>query len=326
MKLLADPDERILKACSRPWSLNGIDLVTLRLFMAAAEEGNLARAAEREHIAISAVSRRISDLEARCGVALLERHDRGVNTTAAGAVLVGQIRGVIDLLQRMILEMEAVRGGARGRVRIHAHMSAICGLLPKKIAEFLDLHPGIDIELDEFTSLEVLHSVRTGSADLGLVSGTVKADDLHLAPWAEDRLVAILPNHHQLLDKATLTLEDMLDEPFIGMQHDSALLTLYRDQAGVLGRKLLERAHTTSFESVRKMVSVGLGVAILPAMSAYPLADDEELGIAVRPLAESWARRPLMLCIKNVQQLSAATRLLISHLRSADAERRDNRN
>lgn len=303
------------------WSIKELDLTSLRLFAATFEEGTIARAAERENIAVSAISRRISDLELRCGVTLLDRHDRGVTPTAAGNMLMEQVRGLFDLLQRMILEMEAVRGGATGHIRVHAHMSATSGQLPRQIADFISANPGVDVELDEFTSLDVIHAVRTGTADLGLVSGTVDGGDLHLIPWLQDELVAILPPGHPLAVRPSLELADMIGEPFVGMQRDSALLTLYRHQAIALGRTLHERAHATSFESVRKMVSVGLGVAILPAIAAFPFADT--LGIEVRPLNERWAHRPLMLCVRDPDKLSAATRLLVRHLTTSaltDAE------
>ncbi len=91
-------------------ALRGLDITTLRLFLAAVEEGNLAKAAEREHIAISAISRRISDLEARWGVQLLERHDRGVVPTAAGKGVVAQIREALGVFTKMLREIEEIQG------------------------------------------------------------------------------------------------------------------------------------------------------------------------------------------------------------------------
>ncbi|MHA6766982.1 LysR family transcriptional regulator [Sphingobium ummariense] len=297
---------------SQTWSIRQVDLVSLRLFVAAVEEGTLAKTADREHVAISAISRRISDLEARCGVTLLERYDRGVRPTAAGEKLVSHIKELYRLLERMLVDMESIRSGTSGEILIHAHMSATSGALPEKIAEFAEENPGITVIVDEFTSLDVLHAVRTGVADLGLVSGTVESSDLHMIPWRHDELVAVFPAGHRLTRHETVSLADMLPEPFIGMQRDSALLTLYRHQAYALGGVLLERAHATSFESVRKMVSVGMGVAILPAVAAYPFT--ESLNIQVRQMTESWARRPLMLCVRDPDLISGATQRLIDHL------------
>ena len=80
-----------------------------------------------------------------------------------------------------------------------------------------------------------------------------------------------------------------------------------------LGHSLDERAHTTSFDSVCRFVSAGLGLAILPALAV------QAPGVETRPLDESWARRPLMLCMRGADKLSAATRLLIAHLTAPDA-------
>jgi DNA-binding transcriptional LysR family regulator len=302
-----------------PWSLRHLDLVSLRLFAAAVEEGTLAKTATREHVTISAISRRISELEARCGLTLLERYDRGVRPTAAGQRLVNHIRSLKHLLERMVIDMESIRSGYSGDIVVHAHMSATSGALPEKLAEFIADNPQVHIVVDEHTSLEVLRSVRAGTADIGFVSGTAQSTDLHFIPWLHDELVVVLPAAHPLVSREELTLSELLDEPFVGMQRDSALLTLYRHHASALGRVLQERVHATSFESVRKMVSLRLGVAILPAVAAYPYATS--LNIAVRPLRESWAKRPLTLCVRDPQLVSAPTQRLIDHLTKDPASR-----
>ena len=89
------------------------------------------------------------------------------------------------------------------------------------------------------------------------------------------------------------------------------MIQLYYNQAQSLGGSLRVRMYATSFESVRKMVSLGLGVAILPATASIPFI--KTLGISVVELDESWARRPLMLCIRNMSQLSVAGRNLMSY-------------
>jgi DNA-binding transcriptional LysR family regulator len=295
--------------------MKDISFTTLRLLLAAAQEGNLARAAERENIALSAISRRISDLEARLGVALLVRHDRGVSLTPNGELLLGQVQTIVEMADRLVSSADEIRGGGLGRVRIEAHMSAASGALPQLLASFLAAHPGIEIEVEEKTSLEILHAVQVGICDVGLVSGTVDAGDLQLTPWLDDELVAALPPESPLQARTEITLNDLLGEPFIGMQRGSALLDLYRHHAAAVGARLRVRAYATSFESVRKMVEAGLGVAILPAVAAYPFA--REGGLVVRPLRETWAHRPLAVCTRNLASAAPATRLLVAHLASA---------
>ncbi len=295
----------------RLWTSLGLDLVSLRIFVAAAEENNLARAAEREHIALSAASRRISDFEARAGVQLFERRDRGMLLTLAGQHLLEQLRDVFGLFDKIAFDLDEVRGGGRGHVRVHAHMSAMANALPELIASFLGGHPAIDIELMEQTSVEAIHAVQTGSADIGVISGNMLASDLAIRPWRQDELVVVLPPAHPLGQRPRIGLAELLDEPFVAMQPGSALVALYRAHAKSLGRELRERAHATSFESVRRLVSVGLGVSILPLSAATPSASSAFL---IRPLDEPWASRSMVLCTRDPSRLSGAARLVLDHL------------
>jgi len=294
-------------------TLNGLDLTTLRLLLAAVEEGNLGRAAERESIAVSSISRRITDLEARLGVTLLHRHDRGVTLTTAGEEAIPRIRDVMGLLEHVVKDLAEYAAGVRGVIRLRTHLTALVGPLPKLLRSFLDKHPGLEIEVEDASSFEVMHAIRVGTADVGLVSGTVSSDDLEFLPWATDEVAVILPAGHPLAVRSEIRLYDLLVYPFIAMQRDSALLAIYRREAALIGGTLQERARVTGFEMVRNLVAQGLGVSILP--SAAAIGDER---IVVRPLAEQWARRPLMICVRCLIDSNAATRLLVSHLQGGN--------
>ena len=300
-----------------PWGPFGLDLVALRMFAATAEEGSLARAADREAIALSAISRRISTLEARSGVQLFDRRDRGMSLTPAGESLFHRLEGVFDLLDQVALDLEAARNGTRGIVRIHAHMSATAGGLARKLASFMAAHPGLDIRVEEHTSTEVVHAVSTNTAEIGLISGTIDHGELEVVRWCSDRLVVILPANDPLASKAQVRFEEIVDRCFIAMQKDSSLLSLYRNQARLMGKQIIERAHVSSFESVRLMVSAGIGVSIIPAGAIDEMT--ETLPIVVKPLAETWANRPLMLCVRSLQHLPAAAKLMVRWLTESAA-------
>jgi len=295
-------------------TVNGIDLVTLRLFVAVVEEGSFARTAERENIAVSAVSRRISELEARFGILLLDRRDRRVTATVAGQTVLEHVRVVLDELHLMLRDIDDLREGTTGRVRIQTHPSAGSTLLPQIVASFVDLHPNIDIRIDEMSSHEIPGGVRSGAADIGLITGPIEADDLVLIPWSTDDLTAILPRDHVLAQGEQVEFATLLEYPFINMHRHNALLGRFRREAHALGKTMLERAHATSFESVRKLVAAGLGVAIVPAIAAYATPEATAGQIAVRPLCEVWARRNLMACVRSQEHLLGASRLFLAHL------------
>lgn len=297
--------------------LRNYDLVSLRLLLSAIEEGNLARVAARENISLSAVSRRISDLEGRIGVKLLHRHDRGVSATDAAQANLVRLRSLFNLMDQLVEGFRAIRDGDRGVVRCRAHLTAITGALPGAVSAFMVKHEGIDVIVDEASSTDIVHAVQLGDCDLGFVSGTVDTDGLDVFPWMTDQLVVVMPTGHPLQSRKALRFGDLLDHPFIGLAAGSALLTLFRGQAAALGRTLMEQARVSTFDGVTKMVAAGVGVSILPA--AATAREGGPGGLVVRPLDESWAARPLVICIRDREQLPAASRLFLDYLLEAAA-------
>lgn len=290
-------------------SLKDLNLVTLRLLLTAIEEGNLAKAAVRANISVSSISRRLSDLETRMGVTLLHRHDRGVRPTAAALSILPRIRDSLGLLEQAVDDLADFGDGTRGTVRIHTHMTALAGRLPALVQAFRLANPQVEVEIDEVSTTAALHSVRVGTCDLAMISGTVEAPDFDLIVWDQDELVVALPADHALAARPKLGLREIVDQPFIGMQRDSALLALYRRETERIGKSLKECAHVTGFDAVRRLVSADLGISILPGVAAIASDDDR---LVYRPLAESWARRPLMLATLRGASLSAATQRFIA--------------
>ena len=115
-----------------------IDQISLRLFIAVCEEGTIARAAEREFIAPSAVSKRLADLETLVETALLSRSQRGVRPTAAGEALLKHARLIMLDHERLQAELSEYAAGGRGHVRVLANVSSMVEFLPEAIGDHLE--------------------------------------------------------------------------------------------------------------------------------------------------------------------------------------------
>jgi DNA-binding transcriptional LysR family regulator len=122
------------------------DLTSLELFVAVAEEANLTRAAERQHLAVSAVSKRITELEELAEAPLLVRLPRGVSLTPAGQSLLHYARQMLQLVQRMRSELSEYAGGVKGHIRLHASTSVLSQFLPRELESFLRLYPMIRLK------------------------------------------------------------------------------------------------------------------------------------------------------------------------------------
>jgi DNA-binding transcriptional LysR family regulator len=289
-----------------------VDLTTLQLFVAVCELGSIGRAAEREFIAASAISKRLSDLENTLGTALLYRHARGVDLTPAGESLLHHARSVLFSLEKMQGELSEYAHGVRGHVRMHASISAIVQFLPEDLGAFVREHPQVKIDLEEHLSTEVIRAVQEGAADLGICNSAAGVGDLQRMPYRQDRLVLIVPAGHILSTRAELAFGEALDFDQVGLHSNSSIYLAMRQAAAEVGRTIKLRIHVTGLDAMCRMIHNGLGVGVMP-QRAFELM----LGMAslqAVPLADPWAVRQIDMVARDFSSLPVTARLLIDHL------------
>ncbi|WP_346795898.1 LysR substrate-binding domain-containing protein [Halomonas sp. Bachu 37] len=288
------------------------DFVTLKLFVSVADEGRLTAAAEREHLALAAVSKRISDLEALVGTTLLYRRSRGVELTPAGQAFLHHARRILENVERLQAELSEYGEGIRGHVRIHSNTSAIIAFLPQDLSAFSRLYPQIKIDLQERVSSEVIAAVRDGLTDVGIFAGHVAAQELQVMPYRRDRLVLMTPRQHPLAERDSISLHEAADFDFIGLQQDASLQTLLHDQAQLAGKTLRMRIQVRSFDAICRMIHHGMGVGVLPERTIY--RDLRDLELKSIPLSDPWAHRELMIGMRRYDTLPVIARHLVDHL------------
>ncbi|AVP57540.1 LysR family transcriptional regulator [Pulveribacter suum] len=295
-----------------------LDPLSLRLFVAVMEENAIARAAAREHIAPSAASRRLAELESVLRVELFARSNRGTEPTAAAYTLLHLARGVLNDLDGIGAQMRDFRAGVRGHLRVVANISAITQFLPGELQRFMAAHPQVQVQLQEQISTAVARSVAENAADVGILHHGSYGERVALLPWREDELVLIVPAGHALARRRSVRLAEALPWDFVGMHPGSAINHQLTRAAAELEAPLKLRMQVTSYDALCLMVSAGLGVAVLPRGSAQLLRGT--LAIRTVTLAEPWARRRLSLCVRADESLSSVARLFVEHLRAPAAE------
>lgn len=294
-----------------------VDFLTLKLFVAIADERSLTRAAEREHLALAAVSKRISDLEAHLRTPLLYRQPKGVALTPAGDALLHHARNLLDNIQHMQADLSEFSEGIKGHVRIHANTSAVIAFLPEDLSAFTALHPQIRIDLEERVSSEIVHAVREGLTDIGIFAGHVQADGVQVFAYRRDRLVLVVPSEHPLAGRERVTLLDTVGYDFIGLQKEASLHALISEAAQQVGAHLRVRIQVRSFEAICRMIHTGMGIGILPEQAVRTYLP----GMAVRAVAieDAWALRELNICVRQYDSLSLIARQMVDHLASGSA-------
>jgi DNA-binding transcriptional LysR family regulator len=293
------------------------DPVTLRLFVAVCEERSIARAAAREALVPSAVSKRVGAIEQQLGTPLLVRGRRGIEPTAAGQALLRQARELLGAMARMHAELSEFASGVQGSVRVVASVSALAEQLPDDVATFLAQHPTLRVSLEERVSPEVLRQVREGAADLGVTWDVVDTQGLHALPYRRDHLTVVMAASHPLARRKRIRFADTLDHDSIGLTPGGLVDTVLRREAAKLGRPLRDRMQVASLEVATRLAAAGLGLAILPREAAAPQGTASK--VVMVPLQEPWATRRFVVVARADEWLSAAARALVAHLHAASA-------
>ena len=293
------------------------DLHTLRIFMLVAETGSLTKAAEKSHMTLSALSKRVAELERTVDCALFLRMPRGLDLTPAGHELVQHARSVLDTVSRMAGDMSDFAIGVRGHVRVWANTSAIIQFLPRDLAAFIQAQPLIRISLEEKLSTDVVAALADGEADLGIFADNVPSQDVEKFLYRRDRLVVLVPPHHPLAARTEVSFAETLGYDFVGLNQGSSLLRRLTDASVTLDKVLRLRIQVASFDGICRMIEAGLGIGILPQGAVR--AENFGAGLRAIELTDAWASRTLWVGVKSSAALLPEARKLLEHLRGAGA-------
>lgn len=296
-----------------------VDLFSLKLFLSVIDEGQIGRAAAREHIAPSAATKRIQDLESLAGLKLFDRSARGIVLTDAGRVFERHIRTVLATLDELRGELAAFAEGTCGHVSIASLRMLIVQFLAKEIAEFTQRFPLVEVELREDTNPSVIRALLSGEVDLALYSHSAESDydeGLESHEWRTDRLIAVVPVGHSLARMSSLSLELLLDQDLIGIGDTTTVMTNLRYAARQIGREPRVRYSVSTVEAARSLVSAGFGVALQPASMLFL---DERERVALIDIEGEWAARSYRIGKLKGKALSPAAAALLEQLISLPA-------
>lgn len=290
-----------------------LDLITLQLFVAVHGEGTLTRAAGREAIALSAASKRLMELEEALGIGLFMRQAKGMVLTPAGETLLHHARKMLFNVEKMGLELSEHSFGVRGYVRMLGNLSAIIQFLPQDLRDFSEHHPHVKVDLEERPSSGVIQGVLDGVADFGICSRDSDVKTLGAVPYRHDQLMVVMRADHELASARELAFVDTLGSDYVGLHAASSINMRTHAAARQAGRVLRLRIHVPGFDAVCCMVLANMGIGILP-QRAFELIG-QPLGLHAVPLSDDWARRTLILVVRDEASLSPVSRMLFERLR-----------
>jgi DNA-binding transcriptional LysR family regulator len=250
----------------------------LRCFVAVAEELNFRRAAERLNMTQPPLSRQIKLLEQSLGVVLLERTNRQVSLTPAGANF---LSNALELLQRAeyaALSARQADRGESGAIALGFVPSAAMEFVPRLTLALREALPDVVFNPTEMMSYEILEALRGGQLDFGLTRSVPQGGGIEGQRVIREPFVLVMPRTHPLAACVRVYLTDLEGVDLVAYSRERGGFirdmqsALFRG-AGIAPKQVVEVSQT---HTVLALVNRGLGVALVPS-SAQAMSMDNLL-------------------------------------------------
>jgi DNA-binding transcriptional LysR family regulator len=243
------------------------DLRQLEIFVKVVDLGSFSKAGEAVHLAQASVSERIATLEIMVGAKLLDRMGRSVAATKAGEVLYHHAQPLLEKKKAACLELQDFLGVKQGEIHIGA--STIPGeyILPKMISRFSKGYPLITVTLTVADSEQTESRVLEGNFEFGVIGRKSVNKNIDCRELWEDELVLVIPSEHRWAVKREVSIQEVIEEPFISREIGSGTLKSmepYLRKAGLKGMESLNVvARLGTSTAVKEGIKSGLGISIL---------------------------------------------------------------
>lgn len=192
-----------------------IDQQLLVYFVTVAEELHFGRAAARCHVSQPALSKQIKRLEHLTGVRLFDRGPGQVSLTVQGGRLIPAARDVLSAARGFVDSAARERGRANGRLRLAFVAQAANEYTPLIMRAFAGLYPNVSVVLRQLGTGEAAEALRQGAADVAILRLPIETTGLVVTPLFCEQRVVVLPTDHPAARHETLSIGDLLDEPWI---------------------------------------------------------------------------------------------------------------
>ena len=258
-------------------------LTELRYIIAVAQEKHFGRAAEACFVSQPTLSVSIKKLEDELNTRIFERKSNQIALTAVGERLVKQAQLIVEESNKMRLIADQGRDPLLGPLRLGIIFTIGPYLLPKIVRVIFDAVPNMPLVLNEDFTNVILEKLRNGSLDAGILAEPFDMHGLNCVALYDEDFVVAVPRDHKFSSRKYISSDDLATETMLllGVGH------CFRDQVldvcpeaarySVNAQGIQRTFEGSSLETIRYMVSSGLGVTLLPRMALEALKKDETI-------------------------------------------------
>ncbi len=290
-----------------------MNLQQLLTFCQVAKTQHFTRAAELLGMTQPAVTQQVRSLEDEFGQALFDRVGRSVQLTPAGEVLLDYAERITQDFSECRTAMADLQNLGRGRLRLGSGLTLSIFMLPGLLQPYRHSHPGIDITVTTGSTSEVLKKLLANEVDLALVTGPSPDNNLVITQLYDDEMILVVHPRHRFCTRGEISPEELRGESFIFFEEGSGYRTFLEDffrKTGVFPRVHMD---LDSIEAMKKMAEVGLGVTIIPRMSALDEIQEGSL-VEIRMTGVKPLVRTTTVAYRRDKYLSSAMKAFLAVL------------
>jgi len=236
----------------------------LQVFVTVAEKKSFSRAAEEHHMTQPAVSQYIRTFEDMMGERLLERNNRYVHLNKAGKLVYYYAKEILGLYTKMENLVDDLKNKASGPLSIGASYTFGEYVIPRIIANLLDLYPEIQPTVTIGNTARIAELVAKHQLDIGIVEGHFSDQELIEEPFAEDMMVVVAsPDHHLARQEEEVKIEDLAKETWIVRESGSGTREVTDKLFSEFKLAPTQFMYFSSTQPIKESVEAGLGISLL---------------------------------------------------------------
>lgn len=295
-----------------------MDINQLEVLVTVARERSFSRAAAVLDRTQPAISQAIRRLEVEIGEKLFDRSSKDGTLTFAGEVLLSHAKQMLNLRQNAQTAIREMRDLRHGKVTISANEHTVFYLLPV-IEEFRHLHPLIKIEVQRGVASRIPKQITAREVELGVISFTPNDDSIKAVAVMTDKLVFVVSPSHKFADQDEVAVRDLADQTFIAHNAPSPYRRRVIEAFEKHKTRLNIAIELPSLEAIKLMVESGVGVALVPRLSAETeIADGRLKALSVKGLK---LERRLNIIHRRNSELSHAAQAFLQVARNTSGKR-----
>ncbi len=248
-----------------------LSLRQIRYFIAAADAGQISKAAIDINVSQSVITTAIKQLEETVGVSLFDRHHSGITLTYEGNLFLEHAQHIVQSVEEAVRIPKRVKEDVKGSINLAVSYTVAGYFIPRLLSQFIRAFPSIKVNLSEADRANIEEGLITNGFDVAvmLTSNIINHEELAHSPLMRSKRRLWVNTNHPLLKQKSVTLQQISEEPYIMLTIDEASNTAQR-YWNKTTYKPNTIFRTSSVEAVRSMVANGMGISLLSDMVYRP--------------------------------------------------------